>query len=69
MPEPQLWNDQMEAPGAFIRSQRKPARLSLRQVAGLTTLSSPYLSQVQRGELSHWLTARIDGDARSGSFR
>jgi transcriptional regulator with XRE-family HTH domain len=39
----------MEALGAFIRSQRKLARLSLRQLAELTSLSNPYLSQVERG--------------------
>ena len=43
------WNAQLEALGAFIRSQRKLARLSLRQMAELTTLSNPYLSQVERG--------------------
>jgi len=39
----------MEALGAFIRSQRKLANLSLRQLAELTTLSNPYLSQIERG--------------------
>jgi transcriptional regulator with XRE-family HTH domain len=43
------WNAQMEALGAFIRSQRKLANLSLRQLAEMTTLSNPYLSQVERG--------------------
>ena len=43
------WNAQMEALGAFIRSQRKLANLSLRQLAELTSLSNPYLSQVERG--------------------
>jgi transcriptional regulator with XRE-family HTH domain len=43
------WNTQMEALGAFIRSQRKLANLSLRQLAELTTLSNPYLSQIERG--------------------
>jgi transcriptional regulator with XRE-family HTH domain len=43
------WNAQLEALGSFIRSQRKLARLSLRQMAELTTLSNPYLSQVERG--------------------
>jgi len=46
---PDPWNAQMEALGAFIRSQRKLARLSLRQLAELTSLSNPYLSQVERG--------------------
>ena len=35
--------------GAFIREQRKRANLSLRQLAELTSLSNPYLSQVERG--------------------
>ena len=39
----------MEALGAFIRSQRQMARLSLRQLAELTSLSNPYLSQIERG--------------------
>jgi transcriptional regulator with XRE-family HTH domain len=39
----------MEALGAFIRSQRQLARLSLRQMAQLTSLSNPYLSQLERG--------------------
>lgn len=43
------WNAQMEALGAFIRSQRKLAKLSLRQFAELTQVSNPYLSQVERG--------------------
>ena len=40
---------QAAALGAFIRSQRELARLSLRQLAELTSLSHPYLSQVERG--------------------
>jgi transcriptional regulator with XRE-family HTH domain len=43
------WDAQMEALGAFIRSQRKLANLSLRQFAELTSLSNPYLSQLERG--------------------
>ncbi len=43
------WNAQLEALGAFIRSQRQLARLSLRRMAELTSLSNPYLSQVERG--------------------
>jgi transcriptional regulator with XRE-family HTH domain len=35
--------------GAFLRSQRELARLSLRQLADLTSLSHAYLSQVERG--------------------
>jgi transcriptional regulator with XRE-family HTH domain len=43
------WQAQQEALGAFIRGQRKLANLSLRQLADLTSLSNPYLSQVERG--------------------
>jgi transcriptional regulator with XRE-family HTH domain len=47
MSEP--WDAQMEALGAFIRSKRKLANLSLRQLAERTRLSNPYLSQIERG--------------------
>ena len=47
MPDP--WGAQTEALGAFIRSQRRLARLSLRQLSTLTTLSNPYLSEIERG--------------------
>jgi transcriptional regulator with XRE-family HTH domain len=47
MPEP--WDTQLEALGAFIRTQRKLANLSLRQLADMTSLSNPYLSQIERG--------------------
>jgi len=43
------WEAQREALGAFIREQRKRANLSLRQLAELTSLSNPYLSQLERG--------------------
>src|ERR1700761_7397020 len=43
------WQDQRETLGAFIRSQRQLANLSLRQLATMTSLSNPYLSQVERG--------------------
>jgi transcriptional regulator with XRE-family HTH domain len=43
------WDAQREALGAFIRSQRKLANLSLRQLAEMTSLSNPYLSQIERG--------------------
>jgi len=35
--------------GAFIRSQRELANLSLRQMAALADISNPYLSQIERG--------------------
>jgi transcriptional regulator with XRE-family HTH domain len=47
MQEP--WDSQMQALGAFIRSKRKLANLSLRQLADRTKLSNPYLSQIERG--------------------
>ena len=43
------WQARREALGAFIRQQRQRAHLSLRQLAELTSLSNPYLSQVERG--------------------
>src|SRR5207237_2435917 len=43
------WEARREALGAFIREQRQQARLSLRQLAEMTSLSNPYLSQVERG--------------------
>jgi len=43
------WDSQMQALGAFIRSKRKLANLSLRQLAERTKLSNPYLSQIERG--------------------
>jgi transcriptional regulator with XRE-family HTH domain len=35
--------------GDFVREQRRQARLSLRQLADLTGVSNPYLSQIERG--------------------
>ncbi|HEX2031433.1 MAG TPA: helix-turn-helix transcriptional regulator [Actinomycetota bacterium] len=35
--------------GEFIRTQRRLARLSLRQLAEVTKVSNAYLSQVERG--------------------
>jgi len=35
--------------GAFIRSQRRLAKLSQRELAKLTKLSDPYVSQLERG--------------------
>jgi transcriptional regulator with XRE-family HTH domain len=43
------WDSQMQALGAFIRSKRKLANMSLRQLAERTKLSNPYLSQIERG--------------------
>jgi transcriptional regulator with XRE-family HTH domain len=38
-----------KAVGEFIRSQRRLADLSLRQMASLAKVSNPYLSQIERG--------------------
>lgn len=35
--------------GSFIRAQRESAQVSLRQLATLTGVSNPYLSQIERG--------------------
>ena len=43
------WDAQMEAFGAYVRSQRKLANLTLRQLAEMTSLSNPYLSELERG--------------------
>jgi transcriptional regulator with XRE-family HTH domain len=40
---------QLESLGEFIRNQRRLARLSLRELAELTDVSNPYLSQIERG--------------------
>ena len=48
-PKRDTWEAQREALGAFIRERRKQANLSLRQLAELTSLSNPYLSQIERG--------------------
>ena len=50
MPEPEdAWRDGVEELGRFIHAQRKLAKLSLRELAGLTDLSNAYLSQLERG--------------------
>ena len=43
------WERQRTALGAYIRSQRKLANLSLRQLANIAKVSNPYLSQIERG--------------------
>jgi transcriptional regulator with XRE-family HTH domain len=50
MTDPQnAWQDGVEELGRFIHAQRKLAKLSLRELAGLTDLSNAYLSQLERG--------------------
>lgn len=43
------WKPEVKALGQFIRTQRKLAQLSLRELAALTDLSNAYLSQIERG--------------------
>jgi transcriptional regulator with XRE-family HTH domain len=43
------WKSQVEALGEAIRTQRKLAKLSLRELAHLSDLSNAYLSQLERG--------------------
>jgi transcriptional regulator with XRE-family HTH domain len=35
--------------GEYVRAQRQLARLTLRELAKLTSVSNPYLSQIERG--------------------
>lgn len=47
-PEPPgSWS--IDALGGFIRAQRQLAKLSLREMAALTSVSNAYLSQIERG--------------------
>jgi len=39
----------MDTLGSFIRTQRRLANLTLREMAELAKVSNPYLSQVERG--------------------
>jgi transcriptional regulator with XRE-family HTH domain len=43
------WKQQVEAFGEFIKTQRKLAKLSLRQLAAASEVSDAYLSQLERG--------------------
>jgi transcriptional regulator with XRE-family HTH domain len=43
------WRGHLEGLGTFIRSQRRLANLSLRELAERTEVSNPYLSQIERG--------------------
>lgn len=43
------WEPQLEALGTFLRTQRRLANLSLRQMAERTKVSNAYLSQIERG--------------------
>jgi len=41
--------DRWKSVGEFIRSQRRVADMSLRQLSNLAKVSNPYLSQIERG--------------------
>jgi transcriptional regulator with XRE-family HTH domain len=43
------WKAHLESLGELIRSQRRLANLSLRELADRTHVSNPYLSQIERG--------------------
>jgi transcriptional regulator with XRE-family HTH domain len=43
------WPNPVNALGDFIRAQRQLSRLSLREMASLTSVSNAYLSQIERG--------------------
>ena len=49
MTDDDSWHSRLEALGGFIRSQRRLANLSLRDLAARTEISNPYLSQIERG--------------------
>ena len=43
------WRAHLETFGTFLRSQRRLAKLSLREMAERTKVSNAYLSQIERG--------------------
>ena len=49
VPRDDPWKEQLRSLGELIRSQRKLAKLSLRDLAARTHVSNPYLSQLERG--------------------
>mgnify|MGYP000161708362 CR=1 FL=1 len=44
-----LWKTNLKQLGTYIRSQRKLAELSQRELAALVNLSDTYMSQLERG--------------------
>lgn len=48
-PMSSAWQAQRDAMGAFIRSQRELANMSLREMSKVTRVSNAYLSQIERG--------------------
>ena len=43
------WEGPYRRFGEYLRSQRQLAQLTLRQLAELSSISNPYLSQIERG--------------------
>ena len=48
-PEADGGENRLHELGAFIRDERRMARLSLRKLSQLAGISNPYLSQIERG--------------------
>jgi transcriptional regulator with XRE-family HTH domain len=48
-PATNVWTAQLDALGGFIRARRQLAKLSLREMASMTSVSNAYLSQIERG--------------------
>ena len=48
-PRPDAFDENLERLGRFIRSQRKLADLTLREVSARANVSNPYLSAIERG--------------------
>jgi transcriptional regulator with XRE-family HTH domain len=44
-----LWKDQLQRLGEFIKSQRQLSQLTQRELARLADLSDTYMSQLERG--------------------
>lgn len=58
------WEAQRMAMGAFIRSQRELAKMSLRELSRVTQVSNAYLSQIERGKHDPTLRVLVQiGDA------
>jgi transcriptional regulator with XRE-family HTH domain len=50
VPVDDLWKQQAESFGRYLKTQRKLADLSQRELAAMTDLSNAYLSQLERGQ-------------------
>jgi transcriptional regulator with XRE-family HTH domain len=50
VPVDEVWKRQAESFGRYLRTQRKLADLSLRELATMADVSNAYLSQLERGQ-------------------